>query len=176
NDGEGKMIWLEEEDRCWCGNSDAAAVYNYYSQQTNENDGSYNISIIKNYFGSNYSNKGFSGFYYCDSIDCSDNPQNPWYMPAINELDNVFSNYRSLNSALVLLKQSGLTNVEELRNDNLYWSSTDGKDSKAYHYYEGAIFQKKSLSNKNNGYIVRPIRKFKYIESVTPGNKYNYQE
>ena len=101
---------------------------------TSENKGGENTRQITEVFG-----EGEYAAYICDTLKAYG--YNDWYLPAIEELNAIYSNYEKMI---------------DLESDN-YWSSTEVSNNRAWwqNFYDGA---RDTIKKYNNG-TVRCVRR-----------------
>ncbi|MBO7271943.1 MAG: hypothetical protein J6U89_03605, partial [Bacteroidaceae bacterium] len=131
----GKMISTEETVCSW-------GLYGTRTYAGDGNDGSHNVQIMK------------EGGYYESSplyVWCG-NYGTDWYPPGIYEMQAIYDNKSTINSAL---SANGCTTIS----NSYYWSSTENNDD-AFAYCRDMSNGRMSYSNRNNNVKARAIHTF----------------
>ncbi|MBR6061633.1 MAG: hypothetical protein IKP67_06125, partial [Spirochaetales bacterium] len=173
----GIMVYLDETRAAWC----SADYEKWYETEfsTIDDDGSGNLNVLKNYLRDAFNIDKFPAFKYCDEL-VSDDPNNKWYLPAIDEIKRVISFKQDINNALDKLSvyAVAVTKIDNNNNiDSSYWSSSDyGKYTLLRGEYCAKSYKTREIIIARNSINqVRPIRKFKCQDSTVHGNVYTYQ-
>ena len=111
-----KIVSVDETSLVW-GPEKAVGAYD-------ANDGAINMERIKTW--SDWASK-YPAFKWCSNYGSN------WYLPAINELEEVYKHKSVINAALLSSGYTSLTLTNIASNDSNYWSSTQYNYSNAYY-------------------------------------------
>ncbi|MBR6062214.1 MAG: InlB B-repeat-containing protein, partial [Spirochaetales bacterium] len=147
-----RVAALEEaEEKMWC--LGTANGYNVLFA-TSSDDGSNNWNIIKTTLGDASDDTSTTGNYpafeYCNSRT---EGGLSWYLPAKNELTNVFNNLTNINSRLTIL------NKDVINGSNFCWSSSCPNDSTLKNSAVRVNEEENSNFTKSIGFFVLPVTK-----------------
>ena len=134
----GMIVSLDETQAIW-------SSVNFTTGATSNTDGLYNMERIK--LLTNWSTN-YPAFVWCNAKNTG--AISGWYLPAINELNDIFSVYGRVNDAL-----SNNGGILFSSNKN-YWSSTEYYNNRAYYRY----YQAYTDTPKTTSYYVRAVKAF----------------
>jgi hypothetical protein len=136
--GHGMIVSLDETQKIW------SSVQ--FSTGANSNtDGLYNMGRIK--LLDNWSTR-YLAFAWCDAKNTG--TVTGWYLPALNELNDIYSVFGLVNEAL---SNNGGVRISS---DNHYWSSTEYSSLEAW----SRIYQSHTNRDKSYSRFVRAVKSF----------------
>ena len=149
NGTSGKIVHLSEQSSlAWCLSS--ANGYKC-DPATSTSDGSNNWQIICDAVSDENTVGNYPAFEYVNGLGAG------WYLPAKNELNQIYANKEVINTALNALSSGGIT-VTKFETD-FYWSSSSSYNrSDAWSLYFSDSYP--GSRNKYNQDIVRAVRAF----------------
>ena len=141
-----KIVSLDETEAEW-------STEKVYTNATIENNGMQNLLIIQRI--DDWETK-YPAFKCCDDYtDASGNSQ--WYLPAKDELNQLYTVKKYVNAAIDKIKAGGGIAT---RLNGEYWSSSQSSRKRALVKYFSGGYQ--YLCHKYNTYLVRAVRAFNY--------------
>ena len=132
----------------WC--LQTAAGYNC-NPDTSTSDGSSNWQIICEAVSDEDVADNYPAFEYVNNLG------EGWYMPAIDELNAIYTNKEDINTAITVLSNVGVSATP--LGTNFYWSSSSGNNGSAWsqRFSDGYQYYYGRKSNQNS---VRAVRAF----------------